>query len=205
MLSWRTQVVLKGMSAAKVRAVLAVGLLLAASVSLLAQANLGRILGTVTDQTGAPVPNATVTIIDTDRGVERTVTTDEAGAYVAPSLVPGNKRVRAELKGFKVVEQTNITLQVAQDLREDLVLAGRRHQREDRSHRRRAYAGHHQRHARWNARQHRHQRPSLERPQLRKPPRSAPRRYQGPRQRRLEPEQQRRTSSRQLLHGGRHR
>jgi Carboxypeptidase regulatory-like domain/TonB dependent receptor len=98
------------------------GLLLLAPVALLAQANLGRILGTVTDQTGAPVPNATVTIIDTDRGVERTVTTDDAGAYVAPSLVPGNKRIRAELKGFKIVEQTNITLQVAQDLRADLVL-----------------------------------------------------------------------------------
>ena len=97
-------------------------LLLLASLALLSQANLGRILGTARDQTGAPVPGVTVTIIDVDRGVERTVTTDDAGAYVAPSLVPGNKRVRAELKGFKVVEQTNIVLQVGQDVREDLVL-----------------------------------------------------------------------------------
>ncbi len=123
MLRSRIRVAPKGIGAAKDRSALAAGLLLLlASAALLAQANLGRILGTVRDQTGAPVPGVTVTIIDVDRGVERTVTTDSAGEYLAPSLVPGNKRVRGELTGFKVVEQANITLQVGQDIREDLVL-----------------------------------------------------------------------------------
>ena len=123
MLCSRIHVAAKGIGAAKDHSVLAAGLLLLfASASLLAQANLGRILGTVRDQTGAPVPGVTVTIVDVDRGVERTVTTDSTGEYLAPSLVPGNKRVRGELTGFKVVEQANITLQVGEDIREDLVL-----------------------------------------------------------------------------------
>jgi hypothetical protein len=123
MLSWRIHGVLKGISATKTRSILGAGLLLLlASVSLLSQANLGRILGTVRDQTGATVPGVTVTIIDVDRGPERTVTTDSAGEYLAPSLVPGNKRVRALLMGFKVIEQTGIMLEVGQDIREDLVL-----------------------------------------------------------------------------------
>src|ERR1700733_10469878 len=123
MLSWRIRVALKGTRATKTRSILGAGLLLLlTSVLLLSQGNLGRILGTVTDQTGAPVPRVTVTIIDVDRGVERTLTTDTAGEYDAPSLVPGNKRVRAQITGFKVSEQTGIKLEVGQDLRTDLVL-----------------------------------------------------------------------------------
>ncbi len=123
MLSSRIRAALKGIGAAKACSILAAGILLFfAPGSLLAQANLGRILGTVTDQTGAPVPGVTVTIIDVDRGIDRTVTTDTAGEYNAPSLVPGNKRVRAQITGFKVVEQTGIQLEVGQELREDMVL-----------------------------------------------------------------------------------
>ncbi len=110
-------------SATATRSILCAGLLLLlASALLLSQGNLGRIQGTVTDQTGAPVPGVTVTIIDVDRGVERTLTTDTAGEYDAPSLVPGNKRVRAQITGFKVSEQTAIKLEVGQDLRADVVL-----------------------------------------------------------------------------------
>ena len=123
MLSWRSYGVMQGIGATKTRSVLAAGLLLLfVALSLLAQGNLGRIQGTVTDQTGAAVPGATVTIIDVDRGVERTLTTDAAGEYNAPSLVPGNKRVRAQIMGFKVSEQTGIKLEVGQEIREDLVL-----------------------------------------------------------------------------------
>jgi hypothetical protein len=114
---------LDGIGVFKNRSMLgAVLLLTLASFPLFSQANLGRILGTVRDQTGAPVPGVSVSIVDVDRGLERMVTTDDAGEYVAPSLVPGNKRVRGELRGFKVVEQASIVLQVGQDLRADLVL-----------------------------------------------------------------------------------
>jgi hypothetical protein len=49
------------------------------SGALFAQGNFGRILGTVTDQTGAVLPGAVVSVIDTQRGVARTLVTDSAG------------------------------------------------------------------------------------------------------------------------------
>ena len=64
-------------------------LLLLASASLFAQANVGRIFGSISDPSTAFIPGATVTITDVDRGTSRTVITDEAGAYNAPSLPPG--------------------------------------------------------------------------------------------------------------------
>ena len=91
-------------------------------VTSLAQSYTGRILGTVTDQSGASVAGATVTITDIARGTTRTITTDDAGAYVAPNLQPGSYKVRAEAKGFKVVERPNIELEVAKDALIDLSL-----------------------------------------------------------------------------------
>ncbi|HEV2200269.1 MAG TPA: carboxypeptidase regulatory-like domain-containing protein [Bryobacteraceae bacterium] len=90
------------------------------SVSLFAQGNFGRILGTVTDQTGAVLPGATVTIVDTERGVARTLTTDAAGEYNAPTLIPGNYTVRVEANGFKRLDRQNIVLEVGKEVRVDL-------------------------------------------------------------------------------------
>ncbi len=86
------------------------------------QSNAGRILGTVTDQTGAALAGASVTITDVQRGTTRVLTTDGAGAYVAPDLVPGEYKVHAEAKGFKSVERVNIQLEVAKDAQIDLAL-----------------------------------------------------------------------------------
>jgi hypothetical protein len=92
------------------------------SLPLFAQGNAGRILGSVTDQTGAAVVGATVTITDLQRGIVRTVTTDDAGQYFAPNLLPGTYKVRAESKGFRAIERLNIVLEVGNDVRIDLVL-----------------------------------------------------------------------------------
>ena len=89
---------------------------------LLSQANVGRIFGSINDPSGALIPGATVTITDVDRGVARTLITDEAGAYNAPSLPPGAYRVRAELTGFKTVERPNVVLEIAKELKIDLTL-----------------------------------------------------------------------------------
>src|SRR5579864_4705461 len=76
--------------------------LLLISVPLFSQSNQGVIQGAVFDQTGGAIVGATVSVIDTARGVTRALTTDNAGEYVAPSLLPGTYTVRAEAKGFRV-------------------------------------------------------------------------------------------------------
>jgi carboxypeptidase family protein len=92
------------------------------SLPLFSQGSAGRIQGSVTDQSGGAVSGATVIISDTQRGTSRNLITDEAGGYNAPSLTPGAYKVRAEAKGFKVVERENIILEVNGDLRVDLKL-----------------------------------------------------------------------------------
>src|SRR6202451_107951 len=101
--------------------VVSIGVLLAC-LPLLAQTYTGRILGVVTDQSGAALAGAQVVVTDMQRGVSRTLTTDQAGEYVAPDLSPGTYKVHAEAKGFKAVEQLNIPLEVAKDVRIDLTL-----------------------------------------------------------------------------------
>ena len=68
------------------------------SLCLWGQGSAGRIEGTVTDQSAASVPGATITIIDSERGVARTLATDTAGAYSAPNLTPGTYTVKVEFK-----------------------------------------------------------------------------------------------------------
>jgi hypothetical protein len=99
-----------------------VGVMLAFSLSVFSQGTMGRILGSVTDQSGAAVAGASMVLTDVQRGTTRTVTTDASGNYAAPELQPGVYKIRAEAKGFKVVERVNIVVEVAQDLRVDITL-----------------------------------------------------------------------------------
>ncbi len=88
----------------------------------LAQSTAGRVLGSVSDQSGAAVIGATVAVTDVERGISRTLTTDEAGAYVAADLTPGTYKLRVEAKGFKSVERPNVVIEVATDVRADFAL-----------------------------------------------------------------------------------
>src|SRR5712691_8851333 len=87
---------------------------------LFSQGSSGRILGTVTDQSGGVISGATVTVTDTERGVTKTLVTNEAGEYNAPNLTPGAYKVRVEAKGFKTVERQNVVLEVGKEIRVDL-------------------------------------------------------------------------------------
>jgi hypothetical protein len=93
-----------------------------ASLPGLAQSTAGRVLGSVTDQSGASVAGATVVITDTQRGTTRTLTTDTSGDYVAADLVPGMYKVHIEAKGFKSVDRLSVGIEVATDVRVDFSL-----------------------------------------------------------------------------------
>jgi len=86
------------------------------------QGSSGRILGTVTDQSGGVVANAMVSVIDTERNVSRTMSTDDAGEYNAPNLIPSVYTVIAEAKGFKKIERVGVELGVGKEVRVDLVV-----------------------------------------------------------------------------------
>ena len=101
---------------------LTLGLLLLFSVPSFAQLNLGRLYGAVMDQSGGVVVGATVTVIDVARGISRTLNTDSAGEYNAPSLLPGTYTVRAEAAGFQTYNRQNVAVGVGQEVRVDLVV-----------------------------------------------------------------------------------
>jgi hypothetical protein len=63
--------------------------------------NGGSIQGTITDPTGAAVPNATITIKGTDTGLTKTLTSDSAGFYSVGPLNPGNYSVTISQAGFQ--------------------------------------------------------------------------------------------------------
>jgi hypothetical protein len=87
-----------------------------------AQLNQGRIWGNISDQSGGVITGATVTVLDVARGVTRTLTTDSAGAFSAPSLVPSTYTVKIEFKGFKTIERQNVEVGVGQEVRLDLTM-----------------------------------------------------------------------------------
>jgi hypothetical protein len=96
--------------------------MLIVSSPLFSQGNAGRILGSVTDQTGGVMAGATVTVTDTQRGTSRTLIADGAGEYNGPNLLPSTYTVRAEAKGFKNLERSGVVLEVGQDLRVDVTM-----------------------------------------------------------------------------------
>jgi len=79
------------------------------------QGTTGTISGMVTDASGAVAPGATLVILNEDTGVSRTVTSDAAGRYLAPSLNLGRYRVTASLEGFQSEVRTGILLTVGRE------------------------------------------------------------------------------------------
>ncbi len=82
----------------------------------------GTITGTVTDPSAAAVPGASVTIRNTDTGIERKIDTNEAGNYVAAFLQPGPYEVQATKAGFAGVLRKDLILQVGQTLALDFAM-----------------------------------------------------------------------------------
>ena len=75
-----------------------------------AQAVYGTIFGTVTDNTGAAVPNATITITDTAKGTSVKLTANQSGEFTDDHLIPDTYTVKVETSGFKSFEQNSIQI-----------------------------------------------------------------------------------------------
>jgi len=80
------------------------------------------IVGTVTDPSGAVIPNAKVTVSNPEKGFTRDLVTNTAGEYVAPKVPIGDYIVSAEVTGFQKLVRSGIALAVGQTLRVDLQL-----------------------------------------------------------------------------------
>lgn len=87
-----------------------------------AQTFRGTILGTVTDQNGAVVAGAKVTVKNTATGLERSTTTDEEGNYTVAELPIGPYEVRVEQSGFVASVVSNVAVEVASERRVDVKL-----------------------------------------------------------------------------------
>jgi hypothetical protein len=83
----------------------------------------GTITGTVADSTGAAIPGATVTALNTQTNFKKTVTTNGAGNFSAPSLPFGEYTVTAEAPSFAAATTKTLTLNVGSTVNVNLSLA----------------------------------------------------------------------------------
>ena len=70
--------------------------------------------GTVSDPSGAVIPAATITIINSATGSERTTVSDNQGRYTLPQVTPGTYKITAKVSGFSDVVIDHVELLVAQ-------------------------------------------------------------------------------------------
>src|SRR5579859_1246870 len=82
----------------------------------------GSIRGYVRDKSGAMVPNATVTALQTSTGYTRTVTSDTSGLYTLLALPPGTYKMTATSAGFEQGAIDNVILNVNDALNFDFTL-----------------------------------------------------------------------------------
>ena len=75
-----------------------------------AQSVYGSIFGTVSDKSGAVIPNATITVTDTSKGTVVTVTSNGSGDYSVPHLIPDVYNLKVVAKGFKPFETQGISV-----------------------------------------------------------------------------------------------
>ncbi len=72
------------------------------------QSGTTAIRGTISDQTGAAVPGATVKLINPATGFERTNTTGDDGSYNFPGILPATYRIEVEASNFKKLVNSNV-------------------------------------------------------------------------------------------------
>ncbi|MGE5726704.1 MAG: carboxypeptidase-like regulatory domain-containing protein, partial [Acidobacteriota bacterium] len=88
----------------------------------MSQAVYGNIFGTVTDPSGAAVPNAKVTITNIAKGTSTTTTTNATGNYTVTHLIPDSYLVKVEAQGFKTATQQPVVVNADQGAKVDMPL-----------------------------------------------------------------------------------
>jgi hypothetical protein len=83
----------------------------------------GSIVGTVTDSTGAAVPNATVTATQVDTGRVTKVMSSQSGSFVFPTLPPAGYSLTIAAPGFQAYQQTGVLLEADQSVTVNAKLA----------------------------------------------------------------------------------
>jgi hypothetical protein len=109
------------MRQARYRFIVVLTLLLFAGLALKAQQN-SEIVGTVTDQTGAAVPGATLTLTQKETGFVYSSVSNSTGGFQFPGLNVGTYDLKATAKGFEAFTRTGLTLNVSQTLATDIKL-----------------------------------------------------------------------------------
>jgi hypothetical protein len=92
------------------------------AVSLHAQTYTGSIRGRASDPSGSAVPNASLTVTETNTNAVRKTLTNESGDYIVSFLKPGDYRVSITAPGFKEAVQPAVHLQLNQAMTIDLAL-----------------------------------------------------------------------------------
>jgi len=82
----------------------------------------GQIVGTVKDQSGAVIPNVTVTATEAQTNLSRTAVSNSSGEFELTSLRPTNYTISAETSGFKKVTESDVHLEANQSLTLNLTL-----------------------------------------------------------------------------------
>src|SRR5258706_2792928 len=104
------------------KSILSIALLAIVSSALFAQ-NRGTIRGTITDPSGAAVPEAVVTVKNVNTGLTQTVKTSADGVYTVPYLQVGDYTVTTYKDGFRKAETTGVRVDVASVVDVDVKLA----------------------------------------------------------------------------------
>ena len=97
-------------------------LFLLTTFSAWAQTVSGSIVGTITDSTGAVVPNARIILTEVNTGATRTATSNASGNYAFTNLDAGEYRVEVEVPGFRKAAKSGITVLVNSTVRADVEL-----------------------------------------------------------------------------------
>src|ERR1700682_3133659 len=86
------------------------------------QAPTGQIAGTITDSSGALVPSVNVTLTHPSTNTKRSTSSNQAGIYSFPALLPGTYELTVEKPGFQSETRSGVELQVGQVVGQDFSL-----------------------------------------------------------------------------------